>query len=127
MRTVVSRGCMTIVIRRVASMMGMLAPSHHAHHFDASSPEEDNGQYHKEDAEDDVQHRRVIERDSRVDDRGMALMRHPPRQMKEPLHDERGEHHRDIERHSHECRHLSAVILAVDIQDRQDDEVAENE
>ena len=58
---------------------------------------------------------------------GLPLARHQPGRQKEELHDQARHGHRNVRGDQEEQRHAPAVVLAIDVEDRQDNQVREDE
>jgi hypothetical protein len=77
--------------------------------------------------EDEVEHGRVVPVEARLDDLRVAEAGDQADRFEDQVDDESCEDHRRVERHPDEGGDLQPVVLAVDVEDREDDQVGGDE
>jgi hypothetical protein len=102
-------------------------PVHHPQHVDAAGRDEPPHQKNREEKKSNIEPRRVIPRDGRFDDARLVLAGNKAKDAKQSFDNKGSARHRDIECDEQERGHPQPVILAVDVQNRQDEQVGQDE
>src|SRR5258708_32691728 len=100
---------------------------HHAQHREASCFEETPNQNGREYEKDDIEPGRVVPYEGGLSHASVTLSRDLPQGAEYQFDNKRGTRHRCVERDEQEAGHLQPVILAIDVQDRETDQIGEDE
>jgi len=99
---------------------------HHSQHRQPACPDKAPDKYRRQREEDDVQHGRLVEVHPGHLDLRVGPCSRQPETLEEELDDQAGGGHRGVEADEQEAGHAPAVVLAVDVDDRQHDQVGED-
>src|ERR1039457_2562057 len=111
----------------VAVSPGAGRAAHHPQHSPPAGADESHDQGAREHQEDDVKPGGVVPRPALVGNPGPSRIRDQAETAEDQLDDVPGRHHRGVERAEQEQGHPGTVILPVDIQDRGDEQIGEDE
>src|SRR5947199_7717355 len=101
--------------------------SHFAEHVRPPGLQETDDQRRGEKQEGNVQERGVVPGERGFDDLRPPMLRNDAKRLEAELDRERGEHHRGVEDAGDRGHHLPIVVPAIDVQDRQHDQIGEEE
>src|SRR5258708_20589603 len=94
-----------------------------AEHREAACMEEAPNQHGRENEKGDVEPGRVIPSDGGLNHARVALCRDETEGTEDQFHDQRGAGHRSVERREQKDSPLPSVISAIDVHDREDDQI----
>ena len=100
---------------------------HRPQHCGSACLEESDHEDGRQEKEQNVEDRRVIERDVSLHDLGVPRRRNEPERIEHNIDHEPGDGHRRVEGHEQEQADLPAVVLPVDVEDGEHDQVGEDE
>src|SRR5579875_1570401 len=100
---------------------------HHPQHGRSTSLQEADDQHGGEDQEEDVEDRGIVPLHACGDGSYVAVLRNYPKSRKQELHRVASSSHGEIEGDEDKAHDLPAIIFAIDIQDRNNDQVGKNE
>ena len=92
---------------------------HMREHFPAACLEKSDDEIECYHEKDNVQSGRVIKRDRCFNNLGIALIRNQSESLKNEFDDQCRPRHRNIEDAENECRCFPAIVLPVDVEDRE--------
>src|ERR1051326_8568136 len=101
--------------------------THHLQHCGTSCAQEADDQYSSNDQEKDIEHRRIVPLHSFRDGDHVPVLWDDPKRRKEELDNIARSGHRHIEGDQNIAHDLPAIIFAVDVQKRQNDQISKNE
>jgi hypothetical protein len=111
----------------VMCLIAACRPVHHPQHVDAAGRDGPPHQKSRDEKKSNIEPRRVIPRDGRLDDARLMLAGDETKDAEQSFDNNGSDGHRDIECDEQERGHLQPVVLAVDVEDRQHDQVGEDE
>src|ERR1700738_1629789 len=114
-------------LMRMMSMAGLGRPILHPHTPNPAGSQEAPNEQAGDGEKGDVEPRRVVPRDGGLDHPCMALRRDEAESTETHLDDQRRYHHGSVECDEHETGHLQPVVLPIDVQDRNDNQIGEDE
>src|SRR5216684_3113485 len=100
---------------------------HHAQHRRAPGFQESPDQQSRENEKCDVEPRRVVPSDGSIDHPRVPLGGDKTEHPEYQLDNQRRSSHRSVERREQKGSHLQSVVFAIDIQNRKDDQIGEDE
>ncbi len=105
----------------------VLRLAHHPHHCYATGPYKVHDEKRGEEQEQDIQNRCVIPLYALCDSDNIAVLRNNSQGGKQEFDDISSGGHRNIECQQDKAHHLPSIVFAIDIQNRQDDEIGKDE
>src|SRR5215472_15461111 len=116
---------LTSIMMGAAALAGWFV--HYTQHRWAAGFEETPDEQPGENQKSQVQPGRVIPGDGGLDHARFALRRDERKAAEDQIDNKRRDCHRNVKGSEQEARHLQPVILAINVQDWEDDEVGEDE
>src|SRR5215470_15456793 len=101
--------------------------AHHAKHRYATGADKSNNQHGCQNQKDDIEDRGVVPLDPLRESSNIAVLWNDAKRIEKELYNIAGGCHRNVEGEQDVAHHPPAIVLAVNVEDGQDDQVRENE